>query len=179
LLRNFHQFQGLSLSYSRPCHFGANPSICNQRSLTYVTNLTIFFYLGARPFGQYLPETSASSAIPNHLLQWLAQRQSRITTTTEKTLQGLPLGDDGGDGGNLGSLEAVVSKDQQVKKPSLRSAPVADDTLKGLTKLGSSPKPKLIQRPAYNPELARKDGEVESDNTTKGTYPVTHHLTLK
>jgi len=122
---------------------------------------------GARPFGQYLPESSSSSAIPNHLLQWLAQRQSRITTTTEKTLQGLPLGDDGSGDGNLGSLEAVVSKDQQVKKPSLRSAPVAVDTLKGLTKLGSSPKPKLIQRPAYNPELARKDGEVESDNTTK------------
>ena len=33
LLRNFHQFQGLSLSYSRPGHFGAIPSICNQRSL--------------------------------------------------------------------------------------------------------------------------------------------------
>ena len=136
------------------------------------THLSIFFYLGARPFGQYLPESSSSSAIPNHLLQWLAQRQSRITTTTEKTLQGLPLGDDGSGDGNLGSLEAVVSKDQQVKKPSLRSAPVAVDTLKGLTKLGSSPKPKLIQRPAYNPELARKDGEVESDNTTKGIYPV-------
>ena len=119
-----------------------------------------------------MPKSSSPSAVPNHLLQWLAQRQSRITTTTEKTLQGLPLGDNGSGDGNLGSLEAVVSKDQQVQKPSLRSAPVAVDTLKGLTKLGSSPKPKLIQRPAYNPELARKDGEVKSDNTTKGIYPV-------
>jgi hypothetical protein len=33
LLRSFHQFQGLSLSYSRPGHFGAIPSICNQRFL--------------------------------------------------------------------------------------------------------------------------------------------------
>ena len=35
MLRNFHQFQGLSLSYSRPGHFGAIPSICNQRSMAY------------------------------------------------------------------------------------------------------------------------------------------------
>ena len=37
LLRNVHQFQGLSpilhQTYSRPGHFGAIPSICNQRSL--------------------------------------------------------------------------------------------------------------------------------------------------
>ena len=34
LLKNFHQFQGLNLSYNRPGHFGAIPSICNQRSLS-------------------------------------------------------------------------------------------------------------------------------------------------
>lgn len=119
---------------------------------------------GARAFGQYLSEPSSPS-IPNHIFQWLAQRQTRITTTTEKTLQGLPLADAGvGDG--LNGLEAV-SKDQQVEKPSLRSAPVAIDNLKGFTKLGSSPKPNLIQRPSYNPELARKVEEVENDNSTK------------
>ena len=37
LLRIFHQFHGLSLSYSRPGQFEAIPSICNQRSLDYLT----------------------------------------------------------------------------------------------------------------------------------------------
>ena len=140
-------------------------NICNK----IVPNTLVLnaYFLGARAFGQYLSEPSSPS-IPNHIFQWLAQRQTRITTTTEKTLQGLPLADAGvGDG--LNGLEAV-SKDQQVEKPSLRSAPVAIDNLKGLTKLGSSPKPNLIQRPSYNPELARKVEEVENDNSTKGKW---------
>jgi len=118
---------------------------------------------GARPFSQYLSESSSS--IPNHVLQWLSQRQSRITTTTEKTLihaAVLPLG--GGDN---------ASDNQQVEKPSQRSAAsaLATDTLKGLsTTSDSSPRPKLIQRPAYNPKLAEKDKENENDisNSTKG-----------
>lgn len=115
---------------------------------------------GARPFSQYLSESS--SAIPNHILQWLSQRQSRITTTTEKTLHAavLPLGGDDD-----------ASDNQQVEKPSPRAAAaaLATDTLKGLSTLDSSPRPKLIQRPAYNPKLAEKYVESENDitNATK------------
>jgi len=128
---------------------------------------------GARPFGQYLSESS-SPTIPNHILNWLAQRQSRITTTTSVKPPG------GGSVGDEGKGSGITSKDddQQVEKPSRRDAAaaasaVADQTLKGIPKLGNSPRPKLIQRPAYNPELAsKKQEESESDtsnNTTKAT----------
>ena len=121
--------------------------------------------LGARPFSQYLSESS--SAIPNHILQWLSQRQSRITTTTEKTqdaavlpLSGAATGDNALD-------------NQQGEKPSQRSAApaLATNTLKGLpTTSDSTPRPKLIPRPAYNPKLAKKDKENDNDvsNSTKG-----------
>ena len=44
LLRIFHQFQVLSLSHSRPGHFGAIPSICNQRSLDYFGGIFCLFF---------------------------------------------------------------------------------------------------------------------------------------
>jgi len=121
---------------------------------------------GARPFSQYLSESS--SAIPNHILQWLSQRQSRITTTTEKTQDAAVLPLSGAASGD-NALD-----NQQVEKPSQRSAApaLATNTLKGLpTTSDSTPRPKLIPRPAYNPKLAKKDKENDNDvsNSTKET----------
>ncbi len=115
-----------------------------------------------RAFGQYFKQTSSSEAssnagIPEHILQWLAARgqTTATTTTTAKTSAVKPQ--------QLSNLE-------QVKKPVQRSS--ASSTWKafpnaeeGLLKvdnqlphqLPTTTKPKLIQRPAYNPSLAGDD----------------------
>lgn len=92
-------------------------------------------FADGRPFGKYLPPPqNPSSAIPQHVLQWLAQRQS----TTLKPFKS----------------SSTASKNDQglIDKPAVRS-----QVSPSLTTL----KPKLIERPSYKPALTASEEEKE------------------
>jgi len=157
-----------------------------------------------RPFGQYLPPVpsapttqAAAANIPNHILQWLAQRQQQqqinIKTSnpsppvksTERPL--LTAAEAGISIGATSDLNPLVSQNDLIGKPVQRAVPGASSLAAMrdfqyhptnqnapqqqqnqppqrplLTK--TTPKPKLIQRPTYNPALSGRSQNEKKNN---------------
>ena len=116
------------------------------------------------PFGQFLssesaeakfPYPSSSSAIPNHILQWLSQRQqnTRMTSPQPPSSEAKKMDP------QEGSSSPLDLRDHFTTKQSLGSRLSEETTVK----------PKLIQRPSYNPQLA----EAATTSTTSDDEKIT------
>ena len=108
-----------------------------------------------QPFGQFLPgkkSTSVTTGIPNHILQWLSQRY-RTTSAAATTETTKPYAEEKKFDRQIINSGSSASLVQSKPKPYEQT---------------STAKPRLIQRPSYNPQLASASSS-EADNEEKET----------
>ena len=124
-----------------------------------------------QPFGQFLPGKQSTSpgpapaaGIPNHILQWLSQRYQTTSTATTATATSKPLIDE-------------KKFDRQLISGG-SSASLVQTNPKTREEQTSTVKPRLIQRPSYNPQLAAASAS-EADNEEKETTTQGKQLSLK